>query len=72
MTIHESTLTKLADVGLWDWNPATDDLVFDQRWDGMRGYESKELPHEFETMRRMVHGEAKPIRSVSMDIFACA
>lgn len=38
-----------ADYGLWDWNIATGEVYFSQRYMGMLGYEQYELPHAYST-----------------------
>ncbi len=46
---------KGADLGLWDWNVQTDDIVFDERWAGMLGYRLGELEHTFAAWQRLIH-----------------
>ncbi len=48
---------KGGDLGLWDWNGATGEVVFDERWAGMLGYTLEELPPSVDTWSRLVHPE---------------
>jgi len=42
-------------LGLWDWNPTTDEVIFDERWAGMLGHSLDEITPELETWRSRVH-----------------
>ncbi len=42
-------------LGLWDWNPQTNAVVFDERWAGMLGYELHEIDATLEAWRSRVH-----------------
>jgi len=44
-----------AEIGVWDWNPKTNDVTFDERWTGMLGYTTDELEHRYETWADLVH-----------------
>ncbi len=46
-----------ADYGLWDWNIATGEVYFSQRYMGMLGYEQYELPHAYSTWEHLVKPE---------------
>lgn len=48
---------KGANLGLWDWNIATDHLVLDHRWAEMLGYSSEDLAPDIGTMRQLIHPE---------------
>lgn len=41
--------------GLWDWNLATDDVLFDPHYYTMAGYEVNEFPHRLEEFKDRVH-----------------
>ncbi len=44
-----------ADLGMWDWDVATDELVFNERWAEMLGYRAADLPPNFRTIAGMIH-----------------
>ncbi|GGM44587.1 PAS domain S-box protein [Haloarcula argentinensis] len=44
-----------AELGVWDWNPKTNDVTFDERWTGMLGYTTAELEPHYETWADLVH-----------------
>ena len=46
-----------AELGVWDWNPKTNDVTFDERWTGMLGYTRDELDPHYETWADLVHPE---------------
>ncbi|MBF0256699.1 MAG: PAS domain-containing protein, partial [Gammaproteobacteria bacterium] len=44
-----------ADVGTWEWNMRTDEVLLNQRWAGMLGYRLEELePISLDTWKRLV------------------
>ena len=46
-----------ADYGLWDWNIATGEVYFSQRYMAMLGYEQYELPHAYSTWEHLCKPE---------------
>lgn len=42
-------------LGLWDWNPQTNDVVFDERWAQMLGYKLSEIEPSLESWESRVH-----------------
>ncbi|MFH2001292.1 MAG: PAS domain-containing protein, partial [Planctomycetota bacterium] len=44
-----------ANLGIWDWNAKTNEVVFDARWMEMIGYEPGELPSRYETWENLVN-----------------
>ncbi|WP_321418995.1 ATP-binding protein [uncultured Methanomethylovorans sp.] len=44
-----------ADLGIWDWDVATDELVFNTRWAEMLGYQAASLPPNFKSITGMIH-----------------
>jgi PAS domain S-box-containing protein len=44
-----------AELGVWDWNPKTNDVTFDERWTGMLGYTTDELEPHYQTWADLVH-----------------
>ncbi len=43
------------DLGLWDWNPQTNNVVFDERWANMLGYTLSEINPSLESWESKVH-----------------
>ncbi|HSG02086.1 MAG TPA: EAL domain-containing protein, partial [Marinobacterium sp.] len=46
---------KGSNLGLWDWNPDTGDLVVDARWAGMLGYSLDEIAPNVDSWSSRVH-----------------
>ncbi len=44
-----------ADLGMWDWDVVTDELVFNSRWAEMLGYQAVSLPPNFKAIFEMIH-----------------
>ncbi len=42
-------------LGMWDWNPVTNDVIFDERWAEMLGYSFREIEQKLETWSSKVH-----------------
>ena len=42
-------------LGLWDWYPQTNDVVFDERWAEMLGHDLSEIPFELSSWEARVH-----------------
>jgi diguanylate cyclase (GGDEF)-like protein/PAS domain S-box-containing protein len=42
-------------LGLWDWNPSTNTVVFDERWANMLGYQLSEIKPDLESWVSRVH-----------------
>ncbi|MCB9914181.1 MAG: response regulator [Planctomycetes bacterium] len=42
-------------LGVWDWNPQTNEVAFNERWAQMLGYELAEIPFELDSWRSRVH-----------------
>lgn len=42
-------------LGMWDWNPQTNDVVFDERWAEMLGHTLDEIPFALESWSSRVH-----------------
>ncbi|MBX2821609.1 MAG: response regulator [Rhodothermaceae bacterium] len=42
-------------LGMWDWNPVTGDVIFDERWAGMLGYDLAEIEQSITSWERLVH-----------------
>ena len=55
-------------LGLWDWNPQTNQVHFDRRWAEMIGYTYEEIEHNLETWSSKVHPD--DIDQCMMDIQA--
>ena len=48
-----------AELGTWDWNPATNDVTFDHRWCSMLGLDPGATPMRLETWDSRVHPDDK-------------
>lgn len=48
-----------ADLGMWDWDVATDELVFNARWAEMLGYHAANLPPNFKAIVKMIHEQER-------------
>ena len=46
-----------ADLGMWDWNLTTDEVVYSERWASMLGYEVDELDTGSEAWEERIHPE---------------
>ena len=44
-------------LGMWDWNPQTNQVHFDKRWAEMLGYSYDEIEHHLDTWSSKVHPE---------------
>lgn len=44
-----------ADLGMWDWNVPTGEVLFDERWRGMLGYGPGELDSTYQTWEDLIH-----------------
>lgn len=42
-------------LGMWDWNPQTNDVFFNERWGEMLGYSYDEIEHTLATWENKVH-----------------
>jgi len=51
------TIVRSADVGLWDWDLATDRVYFSPEWKRQIGYEDHELGNDFAEWRSRLHPE---------------
>lgn len=48
-----------ARLGIWDWNPITNNVIFNNEWKRMVGYELNELPNELSSWERLIHPDDK-------------
>ncbi len=46
---------KGADLGTWDWNVQTGEVVFNERWAGMLGYSPDETKPHIDSWKQLVH-----------------
>ncbi|MBV0901587.1 PAS domain S-box protein [Haloarcula salina] len=49
-----------AELGVWDWNPKTNEVAFDERWTGMLGFDPDELEPCYQSWADLVHPEDLP------------
>lgn len=54
----ESVLDS-AKLGIWDWNPQTNAVVFNKRWKEMVGYQIDELKDELASWEMLIHPDDK-------------
>ncbi len=47
--------TRSANLGVWDWNPQTDEAWYNDQWFTMLGYEPNEFPHVGQTWVSLIH-----------------
>lgn len=47
--------TRSANLGVWDWNPITDEAWFNEQWFTMLGYSSDAFPHVGKTWISLIH-----------------
>jgi PAS domain S-box-containing protein len=53
--------------GLWDWNVATNELYFDNRWAEMIGYGPGEIAPHFDEWHKRVHPEDLPVATGAIE-----
>jgi PAS domain S-box-containing protein len=59
---------KGADLGLWDWNVESGDVVFNERFAAMLGFSLAEVPKVYEEWEQLIHPEDLPrVRQVLSD-----
>lgn len=44
-----------ADLGMWDWNLRTNEVMYDRRWAEMIGYDVTDIEKNMESWKKMVH-----------------
>lgn len=47
-------------LGMWDWNPQTNEVAFDEQWARMLGHELSEIPFVLESWSSRVHEDDLP------------
>ena len=61
---HEQRLDlalKGANLGLWDWNIKTGEVIFNDRWAEMLGYHHDEIEPTVESWKKLVHPDDLPM-----------
>ncbi len=62
---------KGAELGFWDWNIATGEIVVNDRWTAMLGYTPEEVPPNFEAWKTLTHPDDLPrVRALIQDHLA--
>lgn len=56
---HELALSG-AELGTWDWNPQTGEVIFNERWAEMLGYRHDELTQHVNTWTALLHPDDVP------------
>lgn len=61
---------KGADLGMWDWNIRTNELIYNERWVQMLGYENTNIKAVFNSWATMIHPDDMPLfmRAVELHI----
>ncbi len=64
-----SLVLKGAELGLWDWNPQTNAIIYDERSQRMLGYEPDEIPRQVENgfMALMHPDDRARVTALAMD-----
>ncbi len=44
-----------AELGMWDWDVANNEIIYDERWAGMVGYTAAELGTSFAAFQKLIH-----------------
>ena len=44
-----------ADLGMWDWNLRTDEVMYNERWAEMIGYKVKDIKNNIQSWKKLVH-----------------
>ena len=52
-----SMATEGGNIGTWNWDLSTDEVVFNRQWAEMLGYSQDELDFDFSTWEKLVHPE---------------
>lgn len=79
MTERLNLALEGAELGVWDWNPKTNDVTFDERWTGMLGYTTDELEPSYQSWADLVHPddldraerELGKLTSGETDVYEC-
>jgi PAS domain S-box-containing protein len=48
---------QASNIGLWEWNTQTNEVLFSQEWKSQLGYEEAELPDVFHTWEHRLHSD---------------
>lgn len=49
------------DLGTWDWDLKTDEVIFNERWANMLGYELDEIEPHISSWKKLVHPDDLPV-----------
>ncbi|MDA0281769.1 MAG: PAS domain S-box protein [Planctomycetota bacterium] len=52
---RQQLIIKSANIGLWDWNLSTDEMVYSSEWKSQLGYTDDEIPNKFEEWESRLH-----------------
>jgi PAS domain S-box-containing protein len=56
-----------ADLGMWDWNLRTNEVMYNARWGKMLGYDAKEIKPNIEFWKHLVHPDDIKILNEAID-----
>jgi PAS domain S-box-containing protein len=51
---------KGADLGMWDWNIKNNELIYNDRWAEMLGYEPRDIKPSFDSWKKLMHPDDLP------------
>jgi PAS domain S-box-containing protein len=52
---RQQLIIKSANIGLWDWDLRTDEVIFSSEWKGQLGYADDEIPNNFNSWESRLH-----------------
>ena len=58
--------------GVWDWNRATDEVVYSQRWKQMLGYGDSDIDNSAKTWRTLIHPDDEGQVQASLRAYAAS
>ena len=50
---------EAANLGLWDWNNKTDQIVFNEKWANILGYQIEEIEQDIDFWKKRIHPDDK-------------
>lgn len=58
-----------SDLGLWDWNIATEEAYFDSYWKSMLGYDVDEIKNNYQSWVQLIHPEDLPTVMTALNTY---
>ncbi|WP_340818731.1 ATP-binding protein [Methanolobus sp. WCC4] len=56
-----------ADLGMWDWNLRTDEVMYNDRWASMAGYELENIEQNINSWRELTHPDDLEMLNANID-----